>query len=110
MFNVGFAEVTKQRPSAPCFIFHDVDLVPVNSRNIYGCTARPRHMSVSLDKFRYNLPYDELFGGVVAVLAEQFRQVNGFSNRFFGWGGEDDDLSGRFRSKGIVPYRYGNIE
>lgn len=26
---------------------------------------------------------------------EQFRKINGFSNAFWGWGGEDDDLWNR---------------
>lgn len=106
LFNVGFSEVTKSDPTAPCFIFHDVDLIPMNLDNMYTCTHRPRHMSVSLDKFRYNLPYPELFGGAIAILADQFRMVNGFSNRFFGWGGEDDDFSTRISNNGIPHIRF----
>ena len=29
----------------------------------------------------------------------QFKKVNGFSNQFWGWGGEDDDMSNRIRNK-----------
>lgn len=93
LFNIGFREALKATPEAYCFIFHDVDLLPMDARNIYACTRQPRHMTSHLDKFRYNLPYHELFGGGIAILKEQFQAVNGFSNRFFGWGGEDDDLS-----------------
>ena len=32
--------------------------------------------------------------------------INGFSNVFFGWGGEDDDLYDRVRAKGLVVGRY----
>ncbi|XP_074027932.1 beta1,4-N-acetylgalactosaminyltransferase B isoform X3 [Leptinotarsa decemlineata] len=35
-----------------CLILHDVDLIPMNTANIYGCTKSPRHMSSSLDTFR----------------------------------------------------------
>ncbi|CAG9840993.1 unnamed protein product [Diabrotica balteata] len=35
-----------------CLILHDVDLIPINSRNIYACSKMPRHMSSSLDSFR----------------------------------------------------------
>ena len=49
--------------------------------------------------FLYRLPYDDIFGGVSAMTVDQFRQVNGFSNKFWGWGGEDDDISNRLRQK-----------
>lgn len=52
-------------------------------------------MSASIDKFRYVLTYDYLVGGVLAIKADQYVTVNGFSNRFEGWGGEDDDFAHR---------------
>lgn len=49
------------------------------------------------DSFTFcRLPYSSIFGGVSAMTVEQFQSVNGFSNVFFGWGGEDDDMSNRF--------------
>lgn len=41
------------------------------------------------------LPYNEFFGGVSGLTVKQFKQVNGFPNAFWGWGGEDDDLWNR---------------
>lgn len=32
--------------------------------------------------------------------------VNGFSNQFWGWGGEDDDMWNRVSSKNLTVYRY----
>lgn len=75
-----------------CLILHDVDLIPINSGNIYACSKSPRHMSSSIDVFRYNLPYNSLFGGAVAILSEHLVKINGLSNIFYGWGGEDDDF------------------
>jgi hypothetical protein len=43
LFNVGYLEVMKLYPFT-CFIFHDVDLLPEDSRNIYKCGDRPQHM------------------------------------------------------------------
>lgn len=76
----------------PCLILHDVDLIPLSSGNIYGCAKKPRHMSSSLDTFRFNLPYLTLFGGAVAISSKQYKKINGMSNSFLGWGGEDDDF------------------
>jgi len=39
--------------------------------------------------------YKGYFGGVVAISPAHFALVNGFSNRFYGWGGEDDDFRQR---------------
>jgi N-terminal domain of galactosyltransferase len=57
---------------------------------------------VSIGSF-YRLPYTKLFGGVEAFKTEHFEQVNGFSNLFFGWGGEDDDLYQRYNFLVLAP-------
>lgn len=84
----------------------DIDLMPLKLGNIYACTTRPRHMSSSLDSFRFNLPYYGLFGGAVAISSETFVHINGFSNLFQGWGGEDDDLYARLVNKNYKIIRF----
>lgn len=42
--------------------------------------------------FTFRLRYKGYFGGVTALSRDQFFKVNGFSNAYWGWGGEDDDL------------------
>ena len=41
------------------------------------------------------LPYKTYVGGVLAMTSAHFMAVNGYSNLYFGWGGEDDDMSRR---------------
>jgi beta-1,4-galactosyltransferase 1 len=43
LFNIGFIEALKLY-LFNCFIFHDVDLLPEDSRNIYKCVNQPQHM------------------------------------------------------------------
>jgi len=103
LFNVGFLESKAVFGHTSCLIFHDVDLIPLDARNIYACTEEPRHLSSNLDQFRFNLPYVDLFGGAVAMTTELFEEANGFSNLYFGWGGEDDDFrQNRIPSRKII--------
>lgn len=105
LLNVGFVEAHKFG-SYCCMIFSDVDLLPEDPRNMYACSNNPRHLSASVNTFRYVLPYKSLIGGVMSMIGQQFQLVNGFSNRFFGWGGEDDDFMNRLRLKGLKLTRW----
>lgn len=98
LFNIGYKEALKF-DDFECFIFHDVDLIPEDDRNDYSCPTSPRHLSVAIDKFDYRLPYSTIFGGAGAFSREHFELINGFSNQFWGWGGEDDDLYSRIAAK-----------
>ena len=103
LYNAAFLEVSRHFVDAKfnCFMFHDVDLLPENQFNFYGCTDIPRHLSVQVSSLRYVLPYRRLIGGVLAIQPDQYRLVNGFSNQMSGWGGEDDELFERLKSKGL---------
>ncbi|XP_047031601.1 beta-1,4-N-acetylgalactosaminyltransferase bre-4 [Helicoverpa zea] len=107
LMNVGFVESQKLEPGGfQCFIFHDIDLLPLDTRNLYSCTRQPRHMSASIDTLNFKLPYEAIFGGVSAMTLEQFNKVNGFSNKYWGWGGEDDDMYYRLHKMNYHIARY----
>ncbi|CAF1531191.1 unnamed protein product, partial [Didymodactylos carnosus] len=98
LFNIGYSEAVKFY-NFTCFIFHDVDLLPEDNRISYKCHDRPMHFAVSTDKYNYKLPYADYFGGVTAFNTNDFLTINGFSNVYAGWGGEDDDLRRRVNQK-----------
>ncbi|CAN7937157.1 unnamed protein product [Ixodes hexagonus] len=52
------------------------------------------------------LPYYGYFGGVSALNKKHFKLVNGFSNKYWGWGAEDDDIFYRLQHKGLKISRY----
>ncbi|KAL1439145.1 hypothetical protein MTO96_047425 [Rhipicephalus appendiculatus] len=62
LMNAGVREAFRDA-DYHCFVFHDVDLIPEDDRNMYSCPPSPRHMSVAIDKFNYTLPYQMLVGG-----------------------------------------------
>jgi beta-1,4-galactosyltransferase 1 len=43
----------------------------------------------------YRLAYEELVGGVLSMRTDHFLRVNGYSNLYWGWGAEDDDMAFR---------------
>ncbi|KAM9399473.1 beta-1,4-galactosyltransferase 1-like [Salvelinus alpinus] len=100
LMNIGYAEALKEY-DYDCFVFSDVDIIPMDDRNPYKCFSQPRHLSVSMDKFDFKLPYNQYFGGVSALSKEQFLKINGFPNNYWGWGGEDDDIFNRLSSRGM---------
>jgi hypothetical protein len=65
VMNGCFKEILKLEPNTRCFVMHDVDLLLIDDRNMYTCPIYPRHLSVSIDKFQFYLPYNELVGGVL---------------------------------------------
>ncbi|KAF7242060.1 hypothetical protein EG68_10770 [Paragonimus skrjabini miyazakii] len=104
LFNVGFMEAA-ERFQFRCVIFHDVDLVPINDLNPYGCDEQTEkyavHLGVGLDVRKFRLNYRSLIGGVLKMSNAHFVDVNGFSNLYWDWGQEDDDMEKRLNAKHI---------
>ncbi|XP_020511587.2 beta-1,4-galactosyltransferase 2-like [Labrus bergylta] len=100
LMNAGYVEALKEY-DYDCFVFSDVDLVPMDDRNLYRCFDSPRHLAVAMDKFNFLLPYITFFGGVHSLSKEQFLRINGFPNTYWGWGAEDDDIYNRILFRGM---------
>ncbi|XP_064073650.1 beta-1,4-N-acetylgalactosaminyltransferase bre-4-like [Vanessa tameamea] len=99
LFNAGFVEI-KKYGIWRCVIFHDVDLLPLDDRILYSCPTWPKHMCATVAEVK-KPKFRSLFGGVSSMDVQQFQQVNGYSNLYWGWGGEDNDLFWRIRAAGL---------
>ncbi|VDN03776.1 unnamed protein product [Thelazia callipaeda] len=85
-----------------CVIFHDVDMFPQNDHNSYGCPPTPRHIGAFVSNLGYQLWYREIVGGVLAISMDDYRAVNGYSNMYWAWGGEDDDMGKRIIAQNLT--------
>ena len=42
-----------------CYVFHDVDLLVESPKGLYKCLDKyPRHLSSSIDKYHYTVPWN----------------------------------------------------
>ena len=90
LLNIGFK--LAEAEGYTNFIFHDVDLIPIEGLKKYYITNpedKPVHIAAVWDRYNSNPSY---FGGIVAFNSEMFETINGYPNNFWGWGGEDDEL------------------
>jgi len=99
LLNIGF----KEAMSYDYFAFHDVDMLPVDSD--YSFPDGPTHLSSEVEQFNWGLPYDGYFGGVTLFDKESFVNINGYSNEYWGWGAEDDDVIHRCMIRDVDTYR-----
>ena len=100
LLNIGFKEAKEH--GCDYVVFHDVDMLPeyVN----YSYSEKPLHLSTDFILEEGEKPrtiFDEYFGGVTLFPVDKFEEIDGYSNKYWGWGYEDDDLRLRCSEKGI---------
>lgn len=102
--NIGFL-LTKD---ADYHCFHDIDFLPLWAD--YSYPDRPTRVIWHGVQHRPVAPGSNIlmytnretfFGGVVLFRREDFAAVNGYSNDYWGWGAEDDDLRKRCLVEGF---------
>ena len=99
LLNIGF----KYAEQLKCdyVVFHDVDLIPTNVD--YSYYHKPIHLATNVltDKNIRKENFEQYFGGVTMFPMNHFNLINGYSNKYWGWGYEDDDLLLRCVKKNI---------
>ncbi len=84
LLNIGYKE---SATDSDYFCFHDVDMLPLDVD--YTFVDRPTHLATKVDGDESFYNY---FGGVTILNKLDFKIINGYSNEYWGWGFEDDDL------------------
>ena len=95
LLNIGAKIAMKE--GCDYFAFHDVDMLPQKGVD-YSFSEVPTHLSTELDG---DVPFLDYFGGVTLFNVQDFKIINGYSNEYWGWGFEDDDLLYRCIGKGL---------
>ncbi|KAK2118540.1 Beta-1,4-galactosyltransferase 7 [Saguinus oedipus] len=112
LINVGFLESSN---STDYIAMHDVDLLPLNEELDYGFPeAGPFH--VASPELHPLYHYKTYVGGILLLSKQHYQLVrpgqpallrlqmcNGMSNRFWGWGREDDEFYRRIKGAGLQP-------
>jgi hypothetical protein len=113
LLNIGFTYAEKC--GCNYVVFHDVDMLPLHVD--YSYSDVPIHLPYEVyveDGMRKKLRdnFDEYFGGVTLFSNDIFRKINGFSNKYWGWGYEDTDLLLRCKTAGIEldTIKYKNVK
>jgi len=94
LLNIGFKYA--QNLGCDYVVFHDVDLLPVGVD--YSFENKPIHLAKTIQyhdderKLKNKTTFDKYFGGVTLFPIMDFIKINGYSNKYWGWGYEDDDL------------------
>ena len=106
--NVGLNYIEKNDMKTKCIVQHDVDRYPKEFVDYTDCET-PIQLNSENDQWNRGLPYNGYTGGVVSMKPDDWRRINGASNSFFGYGGEDDDLFFRLKINNMLDPKTGFV-
>jgi len=89
-------------------VWHDIDMIPEDNGGADYSYPKggPRHIATKIQQMDYELKYHEYFGGAVLFTKEHVEATNGYSNDYWDWGMEDDDLFWRCHLEGLTNDTY----
>ena len=96
LLNIGFK--TALRKQCDYVVFHDIDMLPIDVD--YSYSDVPLHLATNFTNSKREI-FDTYFGGVTLFPVDLFKRVNGYSNEYWGWGFEDDDLLMRLTEQNV---------
>ncbi|XP_013403761.1 beta-1,4-galactosyltransferase 7-like [Lingula anatina] len=106
LINIGY--LVSKKEGCDYIAMHDVDLLPLNPELSYDFPEEgPFHVSSPWLHPLYH--YKTFVGGILLLRNEHFQLVNGLSNRYWGWGREDDEFYVRIKQAKLNIFRPANF-
>lgn len=105
LINVGFLYT---KSDYDYIAMHDVDLLPLNN-NLHYDYPKDGPFHVAAPDLHPKYHYKTFVGGILLVKREHFEMMNGMSNRYWGWGLEDDEFYVRIKNAHLTVKRPENI-
>ena len=102
LINVGFLHARSARGDPDCDYvgLHDVDLLPLNDDLSYEFPLTgPLHVAAPGLHPKYD--YATFVGAILLMTVTDFELIKGMSNKYWGWGWEDDELYHRLIDAGL---------
>ena len=99
LLNIGF--IKAEELGCDYVVFHDIDMLPIDVDYSYSEEVLHLVDKMKTDPGFSRDNFDEYFGGVTLFPVDLFKAVNGYTNEYYGWGFEDDNLMLRCREVGI---------
>ncbi|KAL1137946.1 hypothetical protein AAG570_009641 [Ranatra chinensis] len=107
LINAGFQVAVRE--GCDYVAMHDVDLLPLNPELSYDYPAEGSLHHLASPEFHPKYHYPTFVGGIIIVRKEDFISVNGMSNKYWGWGLEDDEFYVRVKEAGLNVTRPTNL-
>ena len=96
LLNVGFQQAIRKQ--CDYVVFHDIDMLPIDVD--YSYSDVPIHLATNFTNSDREI-FKTYFGGITMFPIDLFKKVNGYSNEYWGWGFEDDDLLMRLTEQNV---------
>ncbi|CAL1535402.1 unnamed protein product [Lymnaea stagnalis] len=106
LINAGFLET---RSECDYVAMHDVDLLPLSNELVYAFPEEGQPLHLAAPHLHPIYHYKNYAGGILLMQSSDFEKLNGLSNKYWGWGREDDEFFVRMKKAKFTITRPGNL-
>ncbi|CAJ0941264.1 unnamed protein product, partial [Mesorhabditis belari] len=97
LINVGWH--VAESKGCSYLVMHDVDLLPLNREIDYTFPGQGVVRHISSPAYHPKYKYAKFIGGILMLTMDDYKKIDGMSNKYWGWGMEDDELYLRIRER-----------